>query len=408
MKPLLVNIDNVDNGLPLDRIPLGESTFSERKLQEVLSKYPELLAVDQVDPVFAPAVCIGKETATGAGPLDVLYISPQGYLTIVETKLWRNPQARREVIAQVVDYAKQIARWDYARLEEAFLQYAKAQAINAKSLYDFVCEASQEDVEEIPFIDSVERNLRQGRFLMLIVGDGIHENVASMASYLLTTPNLNFNLQLMEIACYGMPDGNGSVMLVPSIIARTVEVERAVVRIEMSSEAEKKVNVITTIPEVPGKSPRSRMSRQEFLERLAAKVGAEQAAKVEAFVDRLLNEYDSISEEFTKNRLAIKLEFTKTDRPPQSILYIHATGYVHTRPQLCKFAQRNGVTPSIIESYFDRLKQIAPGLSIPRRADGTWYRSKSDFEPLVELLPKLDQVGDAIVKLINDVEVLDE
>lgn len=30
---------------------------------------------------------------------------PEGYLTIVETKLWRNPQARREVVAQIVEEA---------------------------------------------------------------------------------------------------------------------------------------------------------------------------------------------------------------------------------------------------------------------------------------------------------------
>ncbi len=32
---------------------------------------------------------------------------------LVEAKLWRNPEARRKVIGQILDYAKELSRWNY-------------------------------------------------------------------------------------------------------------------------------------------------------------------------------------------------------------------------------------------------------------------------------------------------------
>jgi hypothetical protein len=45
------------------------------------------------------------EANFGSGPIDVLLVSSYGRIGIVETKLSYNPQKRREVVAQVLDYA---------------------------------------------------------------------------------------------------------------------------------------------------------------------------------------------------------------------------------------------------------------------------------------------------------------
>ena len=57
---------------------------------------------------FSPPRTVGREVLTAAGLIDVLYVSPAGLVTIVETKLWRNPEARREVVGQILDYAKEL------------------------------------------------------------------------------------------------------------------------------------------------------------------------------------------------------------------------------------------------------------------------------------------------------------
>ncbi len=66
-------------------------------------------------------------------------VYPRGYLTIVETKLWRNPEARREVVGQIVDYAKELSTWD---VEELVASLAEADETKigstTKELYEYV------------------------------------------------------------------------------------------------------------------------------------------------------------------------------------------------------------------------------------------------------------------------------
>lgn len=47
----------------------------------------------------------GTEVFVDAGPIDVLLLSSRGRIGIVETKLSYNPEKRRTVVAQVLDYA---------------------------------------------------------------------------------------------------------------------------------------------------------------------------------------------------------------------------------------------------------------------------------------------------------------
>src|SRR5205814_1415007 len=104
----------------LERVPLSETRVpgsalpadervSELFLQRVLDKSPELLPIQDIDErVEPPLFSLGREIQTSVGAIDNLFISRNGYLVVVETKLWRNPEARRQVIAQVIDYAAQL------------------------------------------------------------------------------------------------------------------------------------------------------------------------------------------------------------------------------------------------------------------------------------------------------------
>ncbi len=87
--------------------------------------HPELLPVSEFDDDYFPAIPLGREVATGCGPIDNLYISPTGGLTLVETRLWKNPDKHRTVVAQILDYANEVATWDYDRLAEAVLAAAR-------------------------------------------------------------------------------------------------------------------------------------------------------------------------------------------------------------------------------------------------------------------------------------------
>ena len=75
-------------------------------------------AIDErVEP---PLLCLGREVPTAVGPIDGLFLSRNGYLVLVATKLRRNPEAWREVVAQIIDYAAQLRRWTYADVETTY------------------------------------------------------------------------------------------------------------------------------------------------------------------------------------------------------------------------------------------------------------------------------------------------
>ena len=168
-------------GRPLKRIAFqGSGEYSEDWLQGRLFEHPEILPFGEIDPSFAPAIPLCRELPTDAGPIDLAYVSDTGRVTLVECKLWRNPEARREVIGQILDYAKELATWDYDLLSRSV---GRAAGRSGDALYDIVAEQDP-TLDQAIFADDVARNLSDGRFLLAIVGDGIRESVENIASFL--------------------------------------------------------------------------------------------------------------------------------------------------------------------------------------------------------------------------------
>ena len=140
----------------LARVPVGQAPFEEYVLRDLLVDKPSLLPVRHLDPVFSSPVCLGTEfPVPGVGRIDALFLSPSGYVTIVETKLWQNPEARREVVAQIIDYAQQVARWTYADLESRFKKCRAAAGTPSSSLFSYVCDLEDDSSDEAEFTDAV-------------------------------------------------------------------------------------------------------------------------------------------------------------------------------------------------------------------------------------------------------------
>ena len=95
-----------------ERLAFGETAGrNEAWLRDTLFAYPDLLPLRDIDPSFGPLTPLVTELRTEAGPLDIAFINQFGRLTLVECKLWRNPEARRKVVAQALDYARAVSRW---------------------------------------------------------------------------------------------------------------------------------------------------------------------------------------------------------------------------------------------------------------------------------------------------------
>ena len=228
----LIRLDTTDGGAAppeiLRRVPLGagvsEGGIDEARLQELLFRYPEALPIAAIDAAYAGAVPICTELSLPDGYADALYINHLGRITLAEFKLWSNPEARRVVIAQILDYAKDLASWGYEDLQRQVSLACGGRAGNAP--YDLV-RAQHPQVDEAEFVDNVTRHLKRGEFLLLIVGDGIRESAENIVRFVQQHSGLHFNLALVEAALYR--DAADSLIVQPRVLARTEIVQRFVV-----------------------------------------------------------------------------------------------------------------------------------------------------------------------------------
>ena len=214
----------------LERISLSgdeaRAHYDEAWLQQLVFEHAATLPIDEIDRAYAGAVPICMELRTPAGAIDVLYATPQGKLVLLEAKLWRNPEARRKVVGQVLDYAKELGRWTYEDLQR---EVNRRTGRHGDALLDTVAEAS-DDIDPTAFIDEVSRSLRQGRFLILICGDGIREGVAMITDFIQRHDTLQFTFGLVEMAVYRMPVSG--LLVQPRVLAQSLIVKRTVVSLE--------------------------------------------------------------------------------------------------------------------------------------------------------------------------------
>lgn len=254
--------------------------FDEAWLQRLIMRHPSLLPVDQIEPVFNTLIPVCVELPMRSGYLDNLLVTPAGDLALVECKLWRNPEARREVIAQIIDYAKEVSTWNYETLQEAIRRTRHLEGSDEqvpRSLYELV--AAKGEVDEVSFHDTVSRNLKRGRFLLLIVGDGIREGVEAMAEFLQQHAGFHFTLAFIEIALFEAP---GGYIAQPRVLARTTNINRGIVTLDEGR--------IVINPPTAGQGPiinggkKTTITQERYFEQLEKEFPGI-SAKLNAFLD---------------------------------------------------------------------------------------------------------------------------
>jgi hypothetical protein len=263
---------------------VAHETYNERWVQELVARYPSALPVQQIEPAFKGAVSVCMELPVRSGLIDNLYATPDGDLIVGETKLFRNPEARREVISQILDYAKDLSALSYSELEKAIFraEAPDGSRLHPKgNLYQTVCQSAAEIITEELFIDAVSRNLARGRFLLLVIGDGIQEGAEQLAQFLQKNAGMHFTLALIEMAIFALPSEMGDGFLIqPRILAKTKNIE--IVRIETGPTTN-----VTGPPLGPAEiSKATTISEEKFYEQLAG-TSSELVPQLKAFVARL-------------------------------------------------------------------------------------------------------------------------
>ena len=225
--PILIPLAHDEAPKVLSQVAMGSAVgdggYDESFLQDVVFRHPQSLPIGEIDRSFLGAVPVCREMRLPSGFVDAFLVTSTGLPVLVECKLWRNPQARREVIGQILDYAKDLGRMGYSDLQSAVSQRLGE---TGNALYARVAR-TYPDVDESEFVDAVARNLRRGRFLLLIVGDGIREGVEAITEYVQEQSGLHFTLGLVEMPVFKLPSGDR--LVAPRVLARTAVLNRTVV-----------------------------------------------------------------------------------------------------------------------------------------------------------------------------------
>jgi hypothetical protein len=159
----------------------------EEKLHDYLEQFPELVPFDEVEDRPAKITVIGREVAVPSGSIDLSFLDLKGRLTVVETKLAKNPEARREVIGQIIEYASFVSQWSYDHLEREALKYFASKGKVFTSLHEAVFSTSTEGVETVEedlFTTQVDDNLGRGSVRLVIAVDELVESLRSTVAFL--------------------------------------------------------------------------------------------------------------------------------------------------------------------------------------------------------------------------------
>lgn len=213
----------------LERVSLGsDGGFSERWIQDRVHEHPDLIPLDRIEPGAGPMIPIAREftLSRSGGPvyLDCLGVTRSGRLVLVECKLWRNPQARREVVAQIIEYAALLKGLGYADLSAKLKSLAPGRGANP--LYEHA-RSYGTDLDEATFVDAVSRSLEFGDFHLIIVGDGIRSDLHAIGAYINETLAAFSRLSLVELQVWKGVAGN--LVVLPQLPLRTEIVKQRLV-----------------------------------------------------------------------------------------------------------------------------------------------------------------------------------
>ena len=211
--------------------------FKEDYLQSLIDDAPQILPVRDFYPTVTSLCSLGREIPVDLGSkqgyIDNLFVTNDAHLVLVETKLYRNPEGIREVVAQTYQYGEAINAMSLMKLEECLRRgYRTENTLKVgETIRSRIQTLSREgnfpDVVE-DFEDRLSNYIRTGEILYLIVADGIRASVERMTFWLNEiSGSAPYKFGLIELRFYKSADGKSVV--IPKTLLRTKEISRHVV-----------------------------------------------------------------------------------------------------------------------------------------------------------------------------------
>jgi len=210
------------------------------ELQQILERNPDLLPGEQIDPNDpCQWLVVGREIAvpdpeSGADrwSLDLFFVDHNAKPTLIECKRFQDTRARREVVAQMLDYAANANYyWSKEDLRAAAESTASAQGESLESRL-----AQLTDDEPDQFFQRVEDNLREGQIRMVFFLEEAPWQLRSIVEF------LNRQMERSEVLIVEARqyEDGGSRIVVPSLFGYTEEARRVKRTVTVTSQTRKK------------------------------------------------------------------------------------------------------------------------------------------------------------------------
>ncbi|MGC8817717.1 MAG: hypothetical protein ACP5PX_08075 [Candidatus Hadarchaeum sp.] len=217
--------ENEDNLIALEEA----SYVTEEVLQEVLARYPDLLPGDQIDPenprrwlfVAREMGIPGDANEGGRWSLDLLFLDQDGIPTFVECKRATDTRTRREVVAQMLDYAANgVEYWDMDRLRQAAAETARSRGRSLDDEISSMLGESEDGTDVEGYWEKVEANLRNRRVRLVLVSDSTPKELRRLVEFL-NEEMRNVEVLTVEVKQFQREGDQKLRALVPRVVGLT-------------------------------------------------------------------------------------------------------------------------------------------------------------------------------------------
>lgn len=392
----------------LDRMKRNHDAFDEAYLQNLLAKNePEFLPVSEIRRDVGSLLFIGQEVRVNCGKIDNLYLSTGGYPVIVETKLWRNPQARREVLSQTLDYIKDVTEKKFSWFEQEW----KQRNPNV-SMLDKLTDIAGDDLDN-DYTDRVNRALSRGDIIAIIVGDGIEQRLRELVTHFFGFSSeykghhLRYSLALVELACYplGKQESDG-LLIVPRIIQDVEPVQRAYVRVDFAEGVESQVKITSQVlveeaHKTPRTTSRPTLDEEDFLRAVEKSAGQPCRDKLKDFYADLITTFE-LEPDFKSTTLMIKIPHPDDEGSSTSVLGIDTEGRIYNAIHFMRvrlWGIPDAIVNKIASDYWGALNKIDARF----RRDGIQHKAYTQFVPFMEVADKIEQIKACVGAVVDAV-----